>query len=430
MKSIISLGELSFTMLFPLLIPPVYYFRHLSLKELDNLTSEQHSVFMHNFMINLGYLINGILYFIDKNRSQPTRKTLSIGSYRNQLVIEKNKLRKLRLENTKKIFLLLSIFNYFNFQLYDFLDIVKFKGYQSYYVYSLGISVFFIITAIASHFCLNLMFYRHQKFSMILSILLCLVAFSFLLNYIDNNDFNFSSFILGLSSYIIIRSFRYLLYVWGKKFMLEYYSSHFQLLFAFGIIGITFNLILNGISFFIKINEISDTNTIINRKLFYKNNDGKYRLFNVLDLFKININIIKYCLYFGITVILWFFENLFIWTTINLLSPCHYMIYANISMIAFSVPLKKLFTESKYGIAYYIIIAFIGIIFASLIFNEIIIIRLFGLDKYTVIEICKRERLDMLICRSASGSLESSCSDGADFMRNSTLGKEPIVASE
>jgi hypothetical protein len=161
----------------------------------------------------------------------------------------------------------------------------------------------------------------------------------------------------------------------GKFYMERYYVTPTKLLTFFGLFGLLFSLIANSISFFFEFND-SHSEYI-----------SSGRLLNIFDYWGI-MN--QTCFY--ISVILWFIENYIIWFCISSFSPNHYIIYRNISSII--VIVKELIEEFRFR-NYKVIISFfslIGIFACSLIYNEIVIIRILNLDKYTAIEIDKRQK--------------------------------------
>lgn len=421
MRCPFALGNLSLKLIAPFLIPLFYLVRHYFLKSFDNsfLNDKQEnkkSCLMHTFMINIGYLFAGLFVYIEnqktksksiidkdeklfqsfsdtgrRNEENPNND-LSQG-YISQFDLQRTELKRDRKKKLTIYFLLLGVFNYFNWQIYDILNMQKFTSYESYYFYSLSVSFFFLVTAVASKLILKIRIYKHQTYSMALSFLLSLSIFFILLFKDQERDKNYSQIFLALLIFIPVRSLRFIVYVIGKKFMINLYISHSQIIFFNGIIGIIGNLLLSLLTYMIKF----ERNFIDHKKddYFMNEENGKYRLINIFDVFaNFSSNSI---VYFIPSIIFWFLENYCIWLTISLLSPCHYIIYANIIMIVFSFcDGEGLFFLSGYGnFIYYIIFAFLGVIFSSLVFNEIIIIKLCGLDKNTSLEIYKRASLDI-----------------------------------
>ena len=89
-------------------------------------------------------------------------------------------------------------------------------------------------------------------------------------------------------------------------------------------------------------------------------------------------------------IILWFTEKNVAWFCIYTFSPNHFIIYGSINSII--VLFIELYALSNLFIKIFSSIALFGIFICGLIFNEIIIIRLWKMDKYTNVEIDKRQK--------------------------------------
>lgn len=223
-----------------------------------------------------------------------------------------------------------------------------------------------------SYLLLNTKIYRHQKISMIISPLLSIIMF---VVFKEECELKLN-IIVYLIICLILRSLRFILMVFGKFYMEKLYVTQFKLLSCFGIFGIIFSLIVNFISYFLKFPEFIDKKEFLGQ-----------RLRNVFDCW----GIINKWYFFG-SVFFWFIENYLIWFCISRFSPNHYIVFRNISSIL--VILKELINKNGFN-DYKTIISFFalfGIFICGLTFNEIIIIRIFKLDKYTAVEIDKRQR--------------------------------------
>ena len=332
----ISLGYFSKKMLIPLLIPLIYIIRHNILKELNK--GEKISVFTNTFIVSLSYLFNIILLIIERKR------------------IEKEKTKK------KFLFLfLISFFNFLNFQVYDIVKIFKPDDYNEHYFYSISITFFFLSTALMSYLFLGTNIYKHQKLSMIISPILSVIMCCTFIKYYELK-------LIYLLICLLLRNFRFILMVIGKLFMEKYFISKVKILSFFGIIGVLLSIMTNLLSYFLKFDNSEG-----------KKEFDKYRIRTVFDILG-EINKIQFLQFLSV-IILWFFENFLIWLCISELSPNHYIIYRNIS---------SLFNVFKENIISFI--ALIGILICGLIFNELIIIRICGFDKYTALEVDKRQK--------------------------------------
>ena len=393
----ISFGYLSAKMIIPLLIPLLYSVRHylleefdLNLKNPDNEEVKQQSVFLNTFIVSISYSLNFILLIIEYNKTKSSRKKKQQKEFDNQLLIEKLKKEKKQRKCRLLILVLIPLFNFFNLLFYDILSIFKPSDYNKNYFYSLSIPIFFIITALMSFLLLNYKIYKHQKFAMIISPLLSL--FLLIILIIRNNKEKRNGIIYTILSYIEIlglRSLRYVLIVIAKLFMEKMFVSHIKLMTYLGLFGIIFSLIANSFSYLFDFNFIE--NPDLNEYFIIDNN--KKRLKNIFDDWgyfdKLN------CLLFIGIIILWFLERYIVYFCVYTFSPNHYTIYASLnSIIVLFIELTG-FPNVKLNNLFIIIFASVtlfGIVICGLIFNEIIIVRLWELDKYTNVEIDRRQK--------------------------------------
>lgn len=359
----ISLGYFSKKMFIPLLIPLIYIIRHNILKELKK--GKKISVFTNTFIVSLSYLFNIILLIIE-TKSIPSKKETLFNQFNNQLIIERKRIEK---EKTKKKFLflfLISFFNFLNFQVYDIVKIFKPDDYNEHYFYSISITFFFLSTALMSYLFLGTNIYKHQKLSMIISPVLSVIMCCTFIQ-------KFQLKLIYLCICLLLRNFRFILMIIGKLFMEKYFISKVKILSFFGIIGVLLSIMTNLLSYFLKFDNSEGKKEIDN-----------HRIRTVFDIWS-EINKIQ----FFSTIILWFVENHLIWFCISELSPNHYIIYRNISSL-FNV-FKEIYGDKIY-MQIISFIALIGIFICGLIFNELIIIRICGFDKYTALEVDRRQK--------------------------------------
>jgi len=376
---LISLGYLSIKMLIPILIPVIYIIRHFLLDKLDN-----HSVFLHTFLVSISYSINIILYIVEYKITQSDIKKIQEKEFDNQLIIEKLKIKKKKKKYRILFLILLSFFNFFNYLFYDILEIFKPDDYNKILFYPLSIPVYFIITAYMSFLFLNYKFYFHQKTSMIISLILSICLFAILIIYIiykEKKNISLTSF-LFLIEFIGIKSLRYILFVFGKLFIEKMFVSHIKLMAFLGIFGIVFSLIGNSLSFLIKMNFVENPD----KNDFFKIENGKKRLKTIFDSWG-NFDVFTCLILIGI-ILLWFVENYVVWFCISTFSPNHFTIYSSISSIF------ALIIEIKQNILLVLPVFLIlcGIFISTLIFNEIIIIRFYKMDINTNVEINRRQK--------------------------------------
>ena len=291
--------------------------------------------------------------------------------------MKKKKIEKKKAYKRIIFLILISIFNYFNLQGYDFIKIYKPDNYKPYYFYSISITVFFLSTAFFTYLLFGIKFYRHQKISMIISPILSIIMFCILISQIGIDLMT----ILYLIICLLVRNFRYILIVFGKLFMEKYYVTQIKLLSFFGICGLLLTLITNFVFSFIEFSDFE-----------YRDEFDGNKLLNLFDYLKkmdiLNIIILL------LSIFLWFIDNYISWFCISEFGPNHYIVFTNVSSIL--IIYKELICDSNKKLSLNIILVFvftfIGMIICGLIFNEIIIIRVWNLERYTAVEIDKRQR--------------------------------------
>ena len=217
-----------------------------------------------------------------------------------------------------------------------------------------------------------------------LSLLFILVA----LNDGEKKNNKSPEAILFLIECLGLRSLRYILDVLGKLFMDKMFVSQIKLMTYLGIFGIIFSLIANLLSFFVNWNFVK--NPDLNDYFIITTN--KKRLKNIFDDWG-DFGDYNWLLFIA-NIILWFAENYIKWFCIYSFSPNHYTVYASINsiIIIFIEIVVKHFNLKKIMIKIFSLIALCGIFICGLIFNEIIIIRICDLDKYTNVEINNRQK--------------------------------------
>ena len=229
-------------------------------------------------------------------------------------------------------------------------------------------SIFLIVFSIIF---LRFSMHSHQYFS--LSILaLCMIIFVIQAMVLKKkNIFDLLSSILYFFSYEI---FYCLSDVLGKKYLNFYIDGVYFFLFKIGITGLIPLLIYDVIAYYCGLND--NYHGII--KSIYEDNIKNWN--HLLNLFS--------CLLFEIGV----------WLTIYYFSPCHFIIsltlrdfFEIISLIIENKNDKDSF-ESEQKITFFIFYPFM--IFAVLVFNEIIILNFCGLSYNTKYYILQREKID------------------------------------
>lgn len=418
----ISLGYLSLQMIIPLLIPVLYSIRHYLLEEFDkNLRNinnvKRQSVFINTFITSISYSLNIILFFIEYKKSKSSKKTIQEKEFNNQLLIQRKKMEKKQKYLQLLFLILLSLFNFFNLLAYDIINMFKPSDYNKYFYYALSIPVFFIITAFLSKLLLNYHIYQHQKVSMIISPLFSISLFVIIRILNPEQKGNTLYSILFLIEILGMRSLRYILDVLGKLLMDKLFVTHIKLMAFFGFFGIFFSLIMNSFSFLINMNIIE--NPDLNDYFIIQNNKKRFK--NIFDKWG-NFGTENWLLLIG-NILLFFGENYIKWFCIYTFSPNHYTVYASINSIIILFIELVVKNLKHLLIAIFSIVGLCGVLICGLIFNEIIILRICNMDKYTSIEINKRQKEETNISMVKLNS-NSSITNNNNDIRTSSFGSD------
>ena len=292
---------------------------------------------------------------------------------KNQIIIEKEKINK-RQTRKKYLFILgLTII----YLIPMFLDSYCSSNQNINFKTSSSVSVFFCIISyvLLSRLILGHKIYRHQIFSLTI-IIVCNIISIILILTGEINNVN-SNMALNFVLMAVILSLYALYNVLEKIFFNSFMTSPYYLMFIIGLI--TLVLII-----------IYETITCL---AFGDNKDFNGAFYQI----KYNIKNIKlYPLLFIGDVI-----SAFLWVggihlTVYFFSPCHFIISESISQILSTIINNSL---EGYNIAATIVIyvLFVIIIFASLIYNEIIILKFWKLNINTKKHITKRSNSELLL---------------------------------
>lgn len=231
----------------------------------------------------------------------------------------------------------------------------------------------FLTMLILSLFFLNEPYklYRHQKFSIFFIVSLAIIYFFIA---IDNSNKSLIEFSLLIGSDILYSIF----YIGGKKYTLITYKSPFKMIFFVGIIC----FILTCILYFIIINTEYNNNIIKDLFIFHltkiKDNKGYDIYINIFDYFEE----LKYNAFLLIPkLILIFLNNFFEWQILSFFSVNHFNSSYFLYIIIYPFMKENFPKEFWITISFYILV-----VFFLLIFNEIVIIYSFSLEKNTIHE--------------------------------------------
>jgi hypothetical protein len=312
----------------------------------------------------------------DGTSSVKSTKTIRVKNnctIKNQIIIEKEKINK-RKTKKKYLFILGLTLIYL---IPMFLDSYCSSNQNINFKTSSSVSVFFCIISyvLLSRLILGHKIYRHQIFSLTI-IIVCNIISIILILTGEKNKVN-SNMAINFVIMAVILSLYALYNVLEKIFFNSFMTSPYYLMFIIGLI--TLVLII-----------IYETITCL---AFGDNKDFNGAFYQI----KYNIKNIKlYPLLFIGDVI-----SAFLWVggihlTVYFFSPCHFIISESISQILSTIINNSL---EGYNIAAAIVIyiLFVIIIFASLIYNEIIILKFWKLNINTKKHITKRSNSELLL---------------------------------
>ena len=401
----IEFGDINYKLIIPFIYPFLYQIRKL-------IHQNDKKPFYEFFTNYCGYFFSGLIYLIivcrmrkiqkqndltnpngevldnnieletcssDDNTSKSSVKSIKTirvknnCSIKNQIIIEKEKINK-RQTRKKYLFILgLTII----YLIPMFLDSYCSSNQNINFKTSSSVSVFFCIISyvLLSRLILGHKIYRHQIFSLTI-IIVCNIISIILILTGEKNKVN-SNMAINFVIMAVILSLYALYNVLEKIFFNSFMTSPYYLMFIIGLI--TLVLII-----------IYETITCL---AFGDNKDFNGAFYQI----KYNIKNIKlYPLLFIGDVI-----SAFLWVggihlTVYFFSPCHFIISESISQILSTIINNSL---EGYNIAATIVIyvLFVIIIFASLIYNEIIILKFWKLNINTKKHITKRSNSELLL---------------------------------
>ena len=401
----IEFGDINYKLIIPFIYPFLYQIRKL-------IHQNDKKPFYEFFTNYCGYFFSGLIYLIivcrmrkiqkqndltnpngevldnnieletfssDDNTSKSSVKSSkkirvkNNCTIKNQIIIEKEKINK-RQTRKKYLFILgLTII----YLIPMFLDSYCSSNQNINFKTSSSVSVFFCIISyvLLSRLILGHKIYRHQIFSLTI-IIVCNIISIILILTGETNNVN-SNMAINFVLMAVILSLYALYNVLEKIFFNSFMTSPYYLMFIIGLI--TLVLII-----------IYETITCL---AFGDNKDFNGAFYQI----KYNIKNIKlYPLLFIGDVI-----SAFLWVggihlTVYFFSPCHFIISESISQILSTIINNSL---EGYNIAATIVIyvLFVIIIFASLIYNEIIILKFWKLNINTKKHITKRSNSELLL---------------------------------
>ena len=238
------------------------------------------------------------------------------------------------------------------------------------YLNTIGILFEIISFGLLSYFILKQRFYKHHYISFGIIFILLMALFMI---YVIKTEFYWYIIL-----YYLFYTLFYSLYcVFGKKYLVEYFKTPYYMLFMIGLINSIGLLLYDIIAYFIN-DEYS----------------------GIIKGFRHNIDSVQSFFCLLLELIVKFIYTGGIWISIYDLTPCHFIISDfTAEMISFYVkiinntPINDYFFTTTNIIMFAII--FVINLICSFIFNEVFIVKFFGLHYYTDKYIKEREQIEL-----------------------------------
>ena len=238
------------------------------------------------------------------------------------------------------------------------------------YLNTIGILFEIISFGLLSYFILKQRFYKHHYISFGIIFILLMALF---IIYVIETEFYWYIILY----YLFYTLFYSLYFVFGKKYLVEYFKTPYYMLFTIGLINSIGLLLYDIIAYFIN-DEYS----------------------GIIKGFRHNIDSVQSFFCLLLELIVKFIYTSGIWISIYDLTPCHFIISDfTAEMISFYVkiinntPINDYFFTTTNIIMFTII--FVINLICSFIFNEVFIVKFFGLHYYTDKYIKEREQIEL-----------------------------------
>ena len=395
---IIECGIWSYKLLIPLIFPILNFFKKISFypKPAPTIYSA--------FTISISYLLGGFMYlFVSyrsrniQNLSSNIEKSVRLSENYNaveELNVEKNKTAKKRKTNKYISFFLLAIIN----TVPTIAEIfgLTINPYEKFEQDLQILSVIFFFTLFSVIF-LNSKIYKHQILSLIITSA-CLLT-SLILDY---KSFSFTRF-GNASIYFFIEIGYYALYdVLVKKHFETHSTDPYYLMFFVGLFCL---ILVIPLDIFV----------------FFYDNEGKISGLEIIKYIK-SIYKPEFFLWLLYNIFSGFFWILGVILTLYYFSPCHYILSKTLSEIVSIVQgkIEKKRDYNGYTIMVYIILYGV-IFFSSLIYNEVIIIRLWSMEKNTFKYITLRQQIESNESEQIKKKYEENLNKGSSINSDSSF---------
>lgn len=364
-KGLISFTKISIYFIYPLVTPIIYGIKRYLNLEIKKENTNIEVLFLFFLINSVGFLLSGILLYI---------LSYLKGKFGTKMNFEETEFQGIKLKSVRVVLILLSIT--FSFQIHEFFSYISVGKVviQKHFLY-------FIHIPLLSKIFLKENVYLHQKVCLITSILVSFILSIYIFPKITSDDiiYNFNAII----DTFLFSSANVLSKVLISKYSLSPSLSLFFLGFIsiiiFILIAFIFSLVeYHDISFFIKIFEFS----------VYNKMGAKFYIFLLI----IFIDSIAFFILF-VLVIYYFSPNL-------------YVVSDQIGTFLFWI--FQLIFQSQNKSTYEIVLESFGypiLLSCAFIYNEIIVLHFWGLDKDTKHRIMERERNDSIFDEDGRDSL-------------------------
>ena len=382
MQGIISLGEINYKLLYPFIVSICCFFNYITYYKATQEKEElKYHIFFPLIINSISLMLCGILSIISKYKMKKAiedkEEAIVVKDLDDStLSVETNRFSFLRISNKNSYpflhFIFATVFYFFSSLLVN-----EFQSQNTMSWFITGAKLIEILIVIFFSFLiLHLKIHRHHLLGIsifaICTIFLCLIDATM--------DFDIKLFFL-----LFIYSILYSLYQITEKYILNRTRiSPYSLLFFEGLFLFFINIIIIIILSNIK---CSDNSLLCNSKL----SDTIIDINSLLNMLKTSYIVIVYLtLYLLVTTCL----NIFRIFTIKEYSPI-YRIVADCVVYVYLFIYKCIFENFKFDLTFGMkVICYIFFVLSLLVYNEIIIIKVFSLNVNTQIEIKKRSMDD------------------------------------
>ena len=355
--------------------------------------------FLSHFLALIPLLIYKVRKNISKNRKIEQEKLDNLDSksrelsfnqtnpqdMKNQIEVLKEKIKRDKKRDKILLFFLIGILYFLTygfFYYFNYITPTNFYGNISMVTEVLYFSLFnwtIFGNKIYSHHCFAMILITFSIFSLYI---LLIIKYMQIYDCDILNDLFYPSllnfFVYGPFCFFLIK---------GKAYIEKYFISAYELIIYLGLLSLSILIIFEPISFFISCHD--------DKKMYCYNN----HFAGIISGFKQSSNTNGFFYSFGLVVSL-FMTSLGLWLTVKILSPLHFL--TSDSIITFELNILMDCHFENYILVkdpLFYILSFITI-FACLIYNEIIVIKIYNLDYNTRKQIIKRQSQDIkdIVC--------------------------------